>query len=334
MTKDIELICRLNKNWRSGNIKIKKAGGQTNRNWLVQHKNKKFFVRLPWERADIVNRKVEAKNIFTLSRNKKLRKILPKYYIYVLKRKNILQPKSKEVFNLPDGTMVAEYIEGKLFTTSLFENVEYQEKLARMFHVFHTSGVHFVNKYNLFRDEIEKYRLIAKKYPIQEIVAPKIIAKFESVEKEAKSVIPLLKRRVPAHNDFIFQNFIAGRNNRIYLLDFEYAGSSEKGGILYDFGFLFADNLFRNPPVTQELFEKFLEVAAKIYKKHLDKKQIYWLAIAVIIMQFWWGLLRYFSVKTKKEKKYFKDYISRRTKGIWQLYHILSAENETGVRTT
>ncbi|MEK9134724.1 MAG: phosphotransferase [Patescibacteria group bacterium] len=322
--KDIDLICKLNKDWRPDNIKIKKAGGQTNRNFIVQHKNKKFFVRLPWE-TSVIDRNTEGKNILALSRNKKLREILPKYYIYILRGKNILSPKG-EKFNLPDGTMVAEYILGRIFTASLFKIKKYQERLARMFYVFHTSGARFNNKYNVFRDEIEKYRVAAKKYPIQKIISPEIIENLNKIEKEAALMVPI-KKRVPAHNDFIFQNFLTGNNGKIYLLDFEYAGMSEKGGALYDFAFLFADNLFRKPTITKELFEKFLRVADKIYRQSLDRNQIWWLVATVAVMQVWWGLLRYFDVKTKKEKKYFKDYVLKRAKGILDLYKIISKKN-------
>lgn len=321
--KDIQLICKLNKEWQSDKIKVKRAGGQTNRNWIVEYKNKKFFVRFPWERADIVDRKIEAKNIFALSCNKKVRKILPKYYLYIYKGKNILQSKSKEVFNLPDGAMVTEYIPGRLFEMSMFRERKYQAKLARMFYVFHSSGVRFVNKYNVFRDEIEKYRLAAQKYPISSIVDRKTILKIEKIEKEANKKTSVFKKGVPTHNDFIFQNFIMGRDGKIYLLDFEYAGMNEKGGILYDFAFLFADNLFRRPSITHDLFEKFLKVADKTYGQPLDRSQIYWLAIAVPVMQVWWGLLRYFSVDTKREKKYFRDYVLKRTKGTEKIYSIL-----------
>lgn len=318
--KDIELIYKLNKDWRQGTIKVKKAGGQTNRNYIVQHKNKKFFVRLPWERTDIVDRKIEAKNVLALAGNKRISEILPKYYLYISGGKNILSLR-KENFNLPDGTMMTEYIPGKLFTLSLLKKKKYQEKLAQMSYIFHTSGVRFVNKYNVFHDEIKKYRLAGKKYPILKIINAKTVTILERIEKEVQRRIHLLKKGVPAHNDFIFQNFLIGKNdNKIYLLDFEYAGMNEKGGILYDFGFLFADNFFRNPPINKILFEKFLEVADKVYKRHLDRNQIYCLAVAVPIMQVWWGLLRYFSVKTQKEKKYFKDYILRRTEGIEFLF--------------
>jgi thiamine kinase-like enzyme len=317
--KDIDLICKLNKDWRPDNIKIKKAGGQTNRNFIVQCKTKKFFIRLPWERADIVNREAEAKNILALVKCKKLSRILPKYHLYISGGKNILSL-GKENFDLPDGTMMAEYIPGKLFTLSSLKKKKYQEKLAQMSYIFHTSGIHFINKYNVFHDEIEKYRLAGKKYPILKIINAKTVTILEKIEKEVQRRIRLLKKGVPAHNDFIFQNFLIGNNDKMYLLDFEYAGMNEKGGILYDFGFLFADNFFRNPPINKVLFEKFLEVADKVYKRHLDRNQIYCLAVAVPIMQVWWGLLRYFSVKTQKEKKYFKDYVFKRTKGIGFLF--------------
>lgn len=322
--KDIESIYRLNENWRPGNIKVKKAGGQTNRNWIVQYKNERFFVRLPWEAADIIDRTVEAKNIFALSRNKKLRKILPKYYLYIFQNKNILQPKSREIFDVPNGTMMAEYIEGRLLTMPLFRKRIYQKKLARMFYTFHTSGVRFVNRYNVFRDEVRKYRLVAKKYPLQQLIDVETIVSLEKIGKEAQRMLPLLKRGVSTHNDFIFQNFLIGENDKMYLLDFEYAGLNEKGGILYDFGFLFADNLFRNPPINQELFEKFLKITDKIYKKPLSRSQIYWSAVAATLVMFWWGLIRYFNVETQKEKKYFKEYVLKRAKGIDFLYEIVS----------
>lgn len=330
MKNDIDLILRLEKKWRKGKVKIKRAGGQTNRNYIIEFGNNKYFVRLPWERGDVIDRKVEGKNILALSKCEKLSEILPQYYIYVLNGRNILSP-GKEKFNLPDGTMMTEYIEGKIFKIDLFNVKKYQEELARAFYIFHASGVRFANKYDVFRDEIGKYKTIVKKYkyPIQKIVSLEVIGRIEEIEKEAKSKLPLLKKAAPAHNDFIFQNFILGKNGKVYLLDFEYAGLSERGGMLYDFGFLFTDNLFRKPPINQKLFEEFLKVADKIYKKNLDRKQIYWLALSVNVMQFWWALLRYFSVESRKEKKYFREYILKRTRGIFSLFQILK---QTGVK--
>ncbi len=320
--KDIQLISRLNKDWRPENIKITKAGGQTNRNYIVQHENKKFFVRLPWETA-VINRKIEGKNILALNRNKKLKQILPRYYLYILNNKNILNPKSRETFNLPDGTMLAEYIEGKLFDLSLFKTKRYQEKLAKLFNIFHTSDVCFVNEYDVFRDELAKYRVAVERHAIPKFIDIKTILNLKKIEKEVKNKITILKKGVPAHNDFLFQNIIVGNDGKLYLLDFEYAGMNERGGILYDLGYFFADNVFRNPPVDKTLYDKFLKVVDEVYNQCFDRNQIYWLAIAVPVMQVWWGLLRYFSVSNPKGKKYFKDYVLKRTEGIEFLYKLI-----------
>jgi thiamine kinase-like enzyme len=320
--EDMGLILKLNKDWRRNTIKIKRAGGQTNRNYIVDDGKKKYFVRLPWE-SGAIDRKIEGKNILALVRNKKLKNVVPKYYIYILGGKNILSGK-KEKLDLPDGAMMAEYIKGRAFTLNLFKKKEYQKKLVGMFHVFHTSGVRFVNKYNVFRDELAKYRMAVEKRAVPKFIDKETILELKKIEKKAQKEIPISKKGVAAHNDFIFQNFLTDKNRKIYLLDFEYAGMSEKGGMLYDFAFLFADNLFRKPAVNKDLFEKFLQMADKVYKKTLDRKQIYWLALVVPVMQIWWGLLRYFSVKTNKEKKYFKDYVLKRADGVGKLYSNLS----------
>ena len=155
MNKDIELISQLNKDWQPGEIKVKRAGGQTNRNYIVQYKNKKFFVRLPWGRADIVDRKAEARNVLALAGCNKLKNILPKFYLYVFDGKNILCPKERADF--PNGTMITEYIEGRDINGEDIERPEIQTALIKTLHTFHSSGVRFFNSYDVFRDEILKY---------------------------------------------------------------------------------------------------------------------------------------------------------------------------------
>jgi thiamine kinase-like enzyme len=301
----------LHTDWNAKTTHIAKAGGQTNRNYVVTYKNQKFFVRLPWE-THVIDRTIEGKNILALSKNKKLVAILPKYYVYILNKKNILNAKDPNGYDVPDGTIVAQYIEGREFTTADFKETKSQKMLLQAFFAFHTSGVRFVNTYDVFCDEIEKYRVEAQKYSLQEIVSIETIVTLTNLEKRAKKKLSVLKKGVPAHNDFIFQNFFIGKNKKVYLLDFEYAGMNMRGGIYYDFGFLFADSLFRKPVTTKEVFEQFLAVADKVYGKKLDREQIYAAIQAVIVMQVWWGILRYFSVQTQKEKQYFTGYVQAR----------------------
>lgn len=308
-----------------------RVGGQTNRNYIVTFREpfnkfraRKFFVRLPWENA-VLNRSIEGENIVRLSHNKKLKSILPRYYSYILKKKNILDPKDKEVFNVPDGTMVTEYLEGREFTFQDFLKSGSRQRLARMFYTFHTSGVQFSNSYSVFRDEIRKYRKKTPRSWWERFFDEKTKHNLIFLEREAEQKLPSLKKGVPTHNDLLFQNFLLGKDKKLYLLDFEYAGMNKKGGILYDFGFFFADNLFRKPPITKKLFEGFLDIVDQVYKKKLNHQQIYWAAVAALLMQVWWGILRYFNV-SPKEKPYFREYVTMRIQGISSLSQQLQSK--------
>lgn len=321
----MELICKLDPSWKPNTIHVKRLGGQTNKNFVVAHREKKFFVRLPWERIDIIDRAVEGKNIAALARNKKLAGILPRYYCYILKKKNILAPKKKDVFDVPDGTMAAEFLEGRECTFRMFQQKKYQEALAKMLYTFHTSGVRFYNSYDVFRDEVKKYRFGATKHQLQKFFDENMISKLLEIERQAEQKLPAFKSGVSTHNDFIFQNILVAKNNRLYLLDFEYAGLNKRGGIFYDLGYVFRDSFFNPPRMSPKTFERFLSAADKAYKKKLDRSQIYWATVAALLVGIWWGVLRYFSVP-RKERAYFYAYVCRGVQGVLMLYSEVKKE--------
>lgn len=325
MEKDIKLISKLNKDWQEGKVKVRKIKGHTtNRNWIVEHKKKKFFVRFPWERTDIVDRSVEAKNVLALARCKKLKGVVPRFFLYVLKRKNILE--TKEKYNLPDGTMIMEYIEGKDIDGKDLEKARIQDALVRSLHSFHTSSVKFANTYDVFRDEVVKYRRKAKKYPVTKLLDRKKIQKIEKIEKIVKKEMSL-GGRLSTHNDLIFTNLRLGKDGKIYILDFEYAGCNIRNGLHYDLGIILGGNLFYKKPIKFETFEEFLKKAKKKYKTELDDKKIYCGALTNILVMFWWGLVKYFSCSVQTEKKYFRDYTLKRAEGIEELFSLI---NENG----
>lgn len=327
MIKDIELIRRLNKDWQKGKIKIKRAGGQTNRNYIVtlekpfdRLRARKFFVRLPWERTDIVDRESEAKNILAISKNKKLTGIIPKFFLYVFQKKNILNLREK--IDFPDGTMIMEYIEGKDINGKDLEKPKIQKALIKTLHSFHNSCVKFVNNYDVFKDEILKYKKEAKKYRIKKLISEKRIKNIENIEKEAKRNFPL-EGRISTHNDLIFENLRLGKDGKVYLLDFEYAGFNLRSGFCYDLGIILGGNLFQKKPIKIESFEQILKKAEKIYKKKLNKKKIYFGALINILVMFWWGLVKYFNSKKKEEKKYFKKYVLNRAKSVESTFNFI-----------
>ena len=343
MNKDIHYLKKL----FSEPFDAKRAGGQTNRNYVVSFRKpfnpfhkvrvalkdlkgnkfraRKFFVRLPWE--NVLNRKTEGKNILALSCNKKVQRILPRYFVYVLSKRNILDPKDKNRYSVPDGTMATEYIPGREFSMRHFRQVRYQRALARTFHVFHASGVRFSNPYDPFRNEINKYRVAAFRHTLKKLLGKETIAQLKKLELKAQQRLRSLKRGVSTHNDFIFSNFLVGRAGRIYLLDFEYAGLNKKGGIFYDIGYPLRDSFFNPPQISKKTFESFLNQADKAYKRKLDREQIYWSIVAALLVGIWWGVLRYYSVP-KKEQPYFLRYVQRGVKGLLGLVHELKEKRE------
>ncbi|MDP4007199.1 MAG: phosphotransferase [bacterium] len=313
MKKDLQYLKKL----FSRPFHAKRAGGQTNRNYIVAVGRKKFFVRLPWE-SHVMDRRAEGRNILALSRNKKIRCIVPKYYLYVLSRKNILNPKGKTSYDLPDGTMMVEYLWGKEFPASFFQQKRYQRALAKTLYLFHTSGVRFSNSYNPFRDEIKKYRMEAFRRPVQKLLDKKTIAQLQTLETQAHRCLLSSKRGVSTHNDVILQNFLLGKKGTTYLLDFEYAGLNTKGGIFYDLGYPLRDSFFNPPQISKKTFERFLIEADAVYKKKLDRNQIYWSVIAALLVGIWWGVLRFFDAP-KREQPYFSRYVQRGVKGLLAL---------------
>ena len=271
--QDFRLIYRISEQWSPRTVTIRKAGGQTNKNWIVEHKGKKFFVRLPWDRSDMIDREVEGKNIAQLAKNKKVAKILPRYHLYIWKGKNILEPKARERFDLPDGTMMTEYIMGEELNGKLLKSRRIQAALVRTLHIFHTSGVKFQNTYDVFRDEIGKYRRAAEKHPIAKVLDKKTISQFKEVEREVKKSFTGGKH-ISTHNDLTFDNLLLGKDGNIYLVDFEYGGFNTRQGLYYDFGTLLGDNLFQRYPMTQELFSKIMDLADKEYEQKLSRELI------------------------------------------------------------
>ena len=304
---------------------IKKAGGQTNRNYaVVTEKGGKFFVRLPWERGDVVDRTVEGKNIKAIFSNKRTASLSPRVFAYVLGTRNILNSKDKVRYQVPDGTMVSEYIEGREFAPLDFQKSRYQDALANLLRRFHASGIHFVNPYNVFRAEVRKYRAKALRHPWKQLLDDTTAAQLKAIERKAEQHLRAYERGVSTHNDVIFQNILVAKNGNLYLLDFEYAGLNTKGGIFYDLGYVLRDSFFNPPRMSVQMFEQFLLRADKAYRRHLDREQIYWSVVAALLVGIWWGVLRYFSV-SQKERAYFCRYVQRGVRGVEEMKILLKA---------
>lgn len=324
-TNDIKLICQLEESWHPETIKVKKVeGGETNNNYRVENKAGIWFVRVPYE-ADIIDREIEGANILALKGFPQLAKILPNYHIYLQNGRNILLSSFLKGVNVaaPDGTMVTDYIKGRKIDIALLEREEIQEQLVSTLHTFHNSGVKFVNNYDPFQNEILKYKNRIRN-PLQ-LISREDLKEVERAEEIAGKGLPQEASAVSTHNDLIFSNLFLGEDNKIYLLDWEYAGFNIRG-IHYDFGSLLGENLFHKRPLTLEVYRKILEKACQMYGRKFDVLRAYYGALTNVIVTFWWGLAQYFRATTEERRDYFRNYVPKRIQGIKFLNEIIERE--------
>ena len=319
--KDIQSICSLREEWHPGNIKLEKTGGQTNRNWIVDYKGERFFVRLPWQMAGIVDRQVESQNVLALMKNDKASKITPRVHLYLMGKKNILGGSSE--YNLPDGAMVTDYIEGKDIDGKDLEDPEIQSSLVKTLYNFHSSGVKFVNPYDVFQNEVDKYKEKALGYEVSQLIDKEKIKRIEEIEREAKKNLQE-KSGISTHNDLIFENLRLSRDKKVFLLDFEYAGFNIRDGLNYDIGIILGGNLFQENPISFESYEKKIKKASSVYNKDFDFQEVLFGALTNILVMFWWGLVKYFNSEDKEEKDYFEKYATERSVKITEIFELIN----------
>lgn len=331
--KEIELIGHLHdlhERWAPGNIAVTRMGGKTNRNYRVRDsEGGDWFVRIPYVAVEIVDRVVECQNIIALRECKAMKTIIPVHHLYLLAGRNCMVPSHLDRWriDLPDGTMVAEYIEGQELSVELLQEEEVRETLVRTLHHFHTSGVNFINTYDPFQDEIAKYKrqVLEREKAVKELVGALALTEVEEVEKLMAEKLPE-EKAVSTHNDLNFGNFLLAKNGQIYLLDFEYAGCNIRGGLYYDFGTLLGENMLyregRNP-LTIETFESIIEKALGLYNEGLDHSKVYICALANVLVTFWWAIMRYFQSETQEEKSFFQEIIPKRVEQIRVIRNII-----------
>lgn len=293
-------------------ISISLLGGETNTNYLVNDGHSKRVVRVP--STGIVDRDVESRNIGLLLQDKSLVPITPKIYVYANNGRNIAADSDDLPVGVPSGTMVTEFIEGSDLSTGILADEEVQRQLVRTLHTFHTSGIRFVNDYNPFDDEIGRYREQVKGSSILPRDTAFVDDLARRLEDRLNNVQP-----VSTHNDLVYGNLRVEAGGRVRVLDFEYAGFNVKGGLHYDFGTLFGENLFGEKPIDNPIFEGVLEKASAAYGTEFRPEKAYVGAAVNIIVTFWWGMVKLMQAASESERAYYQRYVDERRQKISEI---------------
>ncbi len=323
--RNVEMICQLVRFWTPQDIEVERiTSGATNQGFRVDDGCKRWFARIPYEGQTIVDREIEAQNILVLENMMDdLGDILPEFYTYILKGKNVLCSRQTQVFDLPDGTMLTNWIEGHALTAELLKDKSVQEALVSTLHRFHTSEVKFVNIYDPFHNEIEEYRSLVAIETLGLLNSAEL-AEIERAERKAIRGLPIESgvNVVATHNDLILTNLLLDKNGIVRLLDFEDAGQNVRG-YHYDMGTFLGANLFCEPPIDIYVYKEILELAGNVYGKEFNNVKAFYGTLANVLVTFWWGMVQYQTAQTDERKEYFKDYVAKRKNGVKWLMDVL-----------
>lgn len=205
---DVEQINKLTNDLLEGNTisNISRLGGLTNHSYKVELENgSKYVFRLPGEgTSELINRsdeKVSTELAFNLGIDANL------------------------IFFDDEGVKICEYIENAvtLDAQSLRKNKTIRD-VAKIFSTLHNCGIDTKVPFEVF-EMAENYETIIKNYNVDmyddyDDIKMKVMNIKKYIEKDTEIV------KVPCHNDSLCENWIYG-NDRLYLIDWEYAGMND-----------------------------------------------------------------------------------------------------------
>jgi len=182
------------------------VGGMTNNSYKVTINNQNYIARIPGNgTAEMINREYEKANCVIA---------------------NELELDAKIIYiNADNGVKIAEFIEGaQTLTVAMTKREDVMVKVTKLLRTLHQSKVLFQNDFDVFR-EIEKYELLAQSLNV---------CLFEDYNQTKLRVMRLEKildhlerERVACHNDTASFNILKDKNERLYLIDWEYSGNND-----------------------------------------------------------------------------------------------------------
>lgn len=256
------------------------TGGITNDNYLIEIDSKKYVLRLPTPSSKkMIDRDTEYKNN-TIGCNLNLN--APCIY-----------------FNCENGIKIAEYIEKSDIDVEEFkENEEAIEKIAKTIKKLHSSNILMENDFDIF-EKLKLYEDITIEnkgwFPEDyREVKEKVLEIYNNLEREYG-----FSKKI-CHNDALAENFILSKDNKVYLIDWEYGGNNDQAWDLASF------------LIESELSKENMEIFINSYldKEKLDKELIEKLKFFTIYQDFLWSV--WTLVKLSSGEEGYEEYFTKR----------------------
>lgn len=251
-----EIICNSVNINREEIKKIVSMGGMTNRNFKVFIKDTWYVLRIPAPgTGDMINRKEEYNNIIYANKIG-----LDSGLIY---------------FNKSTGVKISKFIENsESLNPNSSKKIENMKMVCSILRKLHTSKEKMKNIFDIYT-KIELYEKLSKQKN----------ALFFKDYYQVKEKVYLLKdiiddiKLVPCHNDTVSENFIKNKENKMYLIDWEYAGMNDP---MWDLAAYCLENNF-----TENEEELFLKI---YFKGNIEDKYKKRILINKIYQDFLWSI--------------------------------------------
>ncbi|PIC95251.1 hypothetical protein CSV69_12820 [Sporosarcina sp. P26b] len=175
---------------------IKRLGGLTNLNFLVEHKGQKYVLRFPaHEFEDIINRQHEKEN----------QRIAAEIGVTV-----------DNVVFTDEGIKMTPYYDATAnLTRELIVTDEYLKKIADVLSTLHSSKNEFINRFDYW-GEVEKYKAALTELPSLYVLLEERMRNLMQGERQ---------EYVACHMDSVTGNFIQNDAGQVLLIDWEYSAN-------------------------------------------------------------------------------------------------------------
>ena len=235
---DIFLKYDVSKTSDSNKYKLTKLEGITNTSFLVEVDNKKFVLRIPGEKPDVINRESE------------------KYNTLLVQEQGLTLPFI--VFDQESGIKISEYFELYTYKDADFKDSVLRNNAFQELQKLHNSGIVFKNNFK----------------PTEVFI--NIADNSNSLEKEAKEAGLMVVQNLneigidekPCHQDLYSGNFVVFKD-RTFLIDWEY---SSMGDSYFDYADLFWQNNFE---IDKDLKNKSLNELGISTPEELEKFEFF-----------------------------------------------------------
>lgn len=246
-----EIICKCMNIQPNEIHSITPIGGMTNNNFKVSVKDKFYVLRVPGNgTGEMISRQDEIKNA-----------------VYA----NKIGVDAKLIyFNEDTGIKISKFIENaETLSPDAAKKQQNMKMVCKLLRTLHNSKENMNNNFNIY-EKIEKYEKLSKE------ANGLFYDDYYQIKNKVYSLKNIMSKLdvlyMPCHNDTIAENFIKSGEEKMYLIDWEYAGMNDP---MWDLAAYSLENNFNDD--EEELFLKiyFNGKVEEKYKKRILINKIY-----------------------------------------------------------